>query len=92
MTCLTTFVLYISGQFVHKKTTLFKIGLDKKGREHGHFRETENMTKTHFNAILHKKPDIITGKMVWCWNVYKKTEGLLDGDLKDYFISDIGYA
>ncbi|XP_076107898.1 inter-alpha-trypsin inhibitor heavy chain H3-like isoform X1 [Mytilus galloprovincialis] len=82
----------ILGQFVHKKTTLFKIGQDKKGREHGHFRETENMTKTHFNAILHKKPDIITGKMVWCWNVYKKTEGLLDGDLKDYFISDIGYA
>ena len=50
------------------------------------------VNKTHFNAILHKKPDIITGKMVWCWNIHKKTEGLLDGDLKDYFISDIGYA
>ncbi|XP_052059434.1 inter-alpha-trypsin inhibitor heavy chain H3-like isoform X6 [Mytilus californianus] len=79
----------ILGQFVHKNTTLFKVGLDKKGRQHGHFRETENMNKTHFNAILHKKPDIITGEMVWCWNVHKKTEGLLAGDIKDYFISDI---
>ncbi|XP_071156829.1 inter-alpha-trypsin inhibitor heavy chain H3-like isoform X1 [Mytilus edulis] len=79
----------ILGQFVHKKTTLFKIGLDKRGRQHGHFRETENTNKTHFNAVLHMKPDIITGEMVWCWNVYKKTEGLLAGDLKDYFISDI---
>ncbi|CAC5406707.1 unnamed protein product [Mytilus coruscus] len=79
----------ILGQFVHKKTTLFKIGVDKKGRQHGHFRETENINKTHFNAILHKKPDIITGAMVWCWNVHKKTEGLLAGEIKDYFISDI---
>ncbi|CAG2257168.1 Inter alpha-trypsin inhibitor, heavy chain 4,Inter-alpha-trypsin inhibitor heavy chain H3,Inter-alpha-trypsin inhibitor heavy chain H4 [Mytilus edulis] len=79
----------ILGQFVHKKTSLFKIGMDKRGRQHGHFRETENTNKTHFNAVLHMKPDIITGEMVWCWNVYKKTEGLLAGDLKDYFISDI---
>ncbi|CAC5406710.1 unnamed protein product [Mytilus coruscus] len=79
----------ILGRFVHKNTTLFKIGLDKKGRQHGHFRETENTNKTHFNAILHKKPDIITGKMVWCWNVHMKTEGLLAGDIKDYVISDI---
>ncbi|CAG2192498.1 unnamed protein product [Mytilus edulis] len=79
----------ILGEFVHKKTTLFKISLDKRGRQHGHFRETENTNKTHFNAILHKKPDIITGEMVLCWNVYKKTEGLLASDLKHYFISDI---
>ncbi|XP_052059436.1 inter-alpha-trypsin inhibitor heavy chain H3-like isoform X8 [Mytilus californianus] len=79
----------ILGRFVHQNTTLFKIGLDKKGRQHGHFRETENTSKTHFNAILHKKPDIITGKMVWCWNVHMKTKGLLGGDIKDYVISDI---
>ncbi|XP_063438871.1 inter-alpha-trypsin inhibitor heavy chain H3-like [Mytilus trossulus] len=79
----------ILGEFVHKKTTLFKISLDKRGRQHGHFKATENANKTHFNAILHIKPDIITGEMALCWNVYKKTEGLLADDLKHYFISDI---
>jgi len=30
--------------------------------------------------------------MIECWNAHKKVEGLLDGDLKDYFVSDITMA
>lgn len=82
----------ILGQFVHKRTTLKKISIDKQGRKRGHFREIEKGHKTHFKAILHQKPDVITGKMVWCWNVHRRTEGLLDGHLSEYFVSDITSA
>ncbi|XP_063438872.1 inter-alpha-trypsin inhibitor heavy chain H2-like [Mytilus trossulus] len=82
----------ILGQFVHKRTTLKKITIDSQGRKRGLFREIENGHKTHFKAILHQQPDVITTEMVWCWNVHRRTEGLLDGQLSDYFVSDITSA
>ncbi|XP_052059440.1 inter-alpha-trypsin inhibitor heavy chain H3-like [Mytilus californianus] len=79
----------ILGQFVHKKTSLLKVSLDKHGRKHGHFREFSNNHRSHFKAILHQKPDIISGEKVFCWNVHKKTKGLLNDDLQEYFVPDI---
>ncbi|CAC5406701.1 unnamed protein product [Mytilus coruscus] len=76
----------ILGQFVHKKTSLLKISLDKHGRKHGHFKEFNNNHRSHFKAILHQKPDIISGEKVFCWNVHKKTKGLLNDDLQEYFV------
>lgn len=77
------------GKFVHKRTTLKKITIDSHGRKRGYFREIENGHKTHFKAILHQQPDVITNEMVWCWNVHRRIAGLLDGHFGDYFVSDI---
>lgn len=78
-----------AGQFVHKKTTLTKTIMDSRGRMKAHFREVENKNKTHFSAVLHSKPDVITGEMVPCWNLHNKIKGLIDGNIEGYFKSDV---
>ncbi|VDI01986.1 Hypothetical predicted protein [Mytilus galloprovincialis] len=79
----------ILGQFVHKTISLLRISVDKHGRKHGHFSEFNNLHRSHFKAILHQKPDIISGEKLWCWNVHKKTKGLLNDNLQEYFVSDL---
>lgn len=78
-----------SGQFVHKTISLLRISVDKHGRKHGHFSEFNNLHRSHFKAILHQKPDIISGEKLWCWNVHKKTKGLLNNNLQEYFVPDL---
>lgn len=78
------------GQFVHRSISIYKQNTNKKDQIIGHLRIKEpGFTTVRLRSVLVRKPDEITGKREFCWNVRSRLEKIFDKSVEEFYIQDI---
>lgn len=85
------FMTFLSvGQFVHRSISIYKQNTNKKDQIIGHLRIKEpGFTTMRLRSVLVRKPDEITGKREFCWNVRSRLEKIFDKSVEEFYIQDI---